>query len=129
VKALVVDLSSSSDEEGLIVDTTCDEEFFRRHFGDLNRDVLGSPRDDKIIILSDSDEEEEEVREEKTISAKATPSFAAGSPTLTASTDVDDAPTGAQNDNSDDPPPPVGRPTVAAAMETKPIYLRAATPR
>jgi hypothetical protein len=108
VKALVVDLSSSSDEEGLIVDTTCDEEFFRRHFGDLNRDVLGSPRDDKIIILSDSDEEEEDVREEKTIGAKAAPSFAAGSPTLTASTDANDAPTGAQNDNSDDPPPPSG---------------------
>jgi hypothetical protein len=28
-------------------------------FGDLNRDVLGSPGDVKIIILSDSDEEEE----------------------------------------------------------------------
>jgi hypothetical protein len=40
-KVLVVDLSSSSDEEGLIPDTSWDEEFARRLFGDLNRAVLG----------------------------------------------------------------------------------------
>jgi hypothetical protein len=39
----VVDLSSSSDEEGLIPDTSWDEEFTKRLFGDLNRDVLGRP--------------------------------------------------------------------------------------
>jgi hypothetical protein len=53
-----VDLSSSSDEECLITDTSCDEEVARRLFGDLNRDVLGPPGDGKIIILSHSDEEE-----------------------------------------------------------------------
>jgi hypothetical protein len=59
-----MDLSSSSDDEGLIVDVSWDEEFTRRLFGDFNRDVLGPSGDDKIVILSDSDEEE--VREEKT---------------------------------------------------------------
>jgi hypothetical protein len=58
-KVLVVDLSSSSDEEGLLPDTSWDEEFARRLFGDLNRGVLGPPGDGKVIILSDSDEEEE----------------------------------------------------------------------
>jgi hypothetical protein len=58
-KAPVVDLSSSSDDGDLITDVSRDEEFTRRLFGDLNRDVLGSPGDVKIIILSDSDEEEE----------------------------------------------------------------------
>jgi hypothetical protein len=33
-----------------------DEQFARRLFGNLNRDVLGPPDDDKIIIISDSDE-------------------------------------------------------------------------
>jgi hypothetical protein len=55
----VVDLSSSSDDGDLITDVSRDEEFTTRLFGDLNRDVLGSPDDVKIIILSDSDEEEE----------------------------------------------------------------------
>jgi hypothetical protein len=57
-QVLVVDLSSSSDEEDFIVDTSWDAEFARRLFGDLNRDVLGPPDDGKVIILSDSDEEE-----------------------------------------------------------------------
>jgi hypothetical protein len=91
-KAPVVDLSSSSDEEDLIVDVSHDEEFARRLFGDLNRDFLGPPDDSKIIILSDSDEEEEEVSEEKTTDIKAMPSSAARSPAPTASTnDVDGA--------------------------------------
>jgi hypothetical protein len=64
-KAPVMDLSSSSDDEGLITDVSWDEEFTRRLFGDFNRDVLGPSGDGKIVILSDSDEEEE-VREEKT---------------------------------------------------------------
>jgi hypothetical protein len=61
----MVNLSSSSDEEGIITDTSRAEEFARRLFGDLNCDVLGTPDDGKIIILSDSDEEEDEVCEEK----------------------------------------------------------------
>jgi hypothetical protein len=88
-KAQVVYLSSSSDEGDLIADVSWDEEFARRLFGDLNRDVLGPPGDDKIIILSDSDEEGE-VREEKTTDVEATPSSVARSPAPTSSTDEAD---------------------------------------
>jgi hypothetical protein len=66
-----VDLSSSSDEEGLIPDTSHDEEFTWRLFGDMNRDVLRLLGDIKVIILSDSNEEEE-VREEDVTDAEAT---------------------------------------------------------
>jgi hypothetical protein len=82
----MVDLSSSSDEGYLIVDVSWDEEFARRFFGDLNRDFLGLPDDDKIIILSDSDEEEE-VCKEKTVDIKAVPSSTARSLALTTSAD------------------------------------------
>jgi hypothetical protein len=97
-----VDLSSSSDEEGLIRDTSQDEEFAKKLFGDLNHDVLGPPDDGKIIILSDSDEEEE-VREKDAADVEATPIFAARTPTSTASaTDADGDLKGMQDDNSDD---------------------------
>jgi hypothetical protein len=79
-----VDLSSSSNEEGLITDTSRDEKFTRRLFGDLNLDVLGPPGDGNIIILSNFDEEEA-VREEDSTDTKATPSSAAGIPASTAS--------------------------------------------
>jgi hypothetical protein len=85
VKTPVVDLSSSSDEENLIAEVSRDEDFTRRLFGDLNHDILGSPGDGKIIILSDSDTEEE-VREEKAIDAEAAPSSAIRSSTPTAFT-------------------------------------------
>jgi hypothetical protein len=55
-KALVVDMSSSSDEEDLIPDTSHDFEFAQRLYDELNRDLLGLPGYGKIIILSDSDE-------------------------------------------------------------------------
>jgi hypothetical protein len=74
----MVDLSSSSDEECLILDTSWDEEFARRLFGDLNRDILGPPDDGKVIILSDSDEEEVEVREEEAVGVDAAPCSATG---------------------------------------------------
>jgi hypothetical protein len=90
--APVVDLSSSSNEEGLIADTSRDEEFTKRLFGDLNRYFLGPPDDDKIIILNDSDEEEEVVCEENTADIKAAPSSIARPPAPTTSDiDVDDA--------------------------------------
>jgi hypothetical protein len=54
----VIDLSSSSDEEDLIADTSHDFEFTQRLNGELNRAVLGPSDDGKIIILSDSNEEE-----------------------------------------------------------------------
>jgi hypothetical protein len=90
-KAPVVDVSSSFDEGDLIADVSRYEEFTRRLFGNLNRDVLGPPGDGKITILSDSDEEEEEeVREEKAVDAEATPSSVVRSPASTASAaDVD----------------------------------------
>jgi hypothetical protein len=64
----VLVLSSSSDEVGLIPDTSRNEEFTRRLFGDLN--VLGPPGDIKVIILIHFDEEEE-VCEEDAANAKA----------------------------------------------------------
>jgi hypothetical protein len=101
-KAPVVDLSSSSDDEGLILDTSRDEEFARRLFGDLNRDVLGPPGDDNIIILNNSNEEEE-VHEEDVVNAEATPSSAVRSlAPATSTADADEDRKGMQDDNSDD---------------------------
>jgi hypothetical protein len=93
---------SSSDEEGLIADVSRDEEFTRRLFGDLNRDVLGPLDYGKIIILSDSDEEEEDVHEKKTTNTEDAATSAAVNPASTASVNADDAPTGVKNNNSDD---------------------------
>jgi hypothetical protein len=56
---IVIELSSSSDEEDFFTDTAPDAEFARRLFGNLNRDLLRPPNDDKVIVLSDFDEEEE----------------------------------------------------------------------
>jgi hypothetical protein len=50
----VIDPSSS------IVDTSRDEEFVRKLFGDLNHDILRPPGDSKIIIIDDSDNNDEE---------------------------------------------------------------------
>jgi hypothetical protein len=87
----VVDLASSSDEEDFFTDTSRDEEFARKLFGDLNRDILGPPGDSKVIILSDSDADVE-----------AAPPSAVNSPATPASAaDADDAPDGVQNDSSD----------------------------
>jgi hypothetical protein len=86
-KALVVDLSLSSDEGDLIADVSHDEEFARTPFGDLNRDFLGLPGDGKIISLSDSVEEEEEVREEKTPDTEAGSSSTTRPPAPTTSVD------------------------------------------
>jgi hypothetical protein len=101
----------------------CDEEFVRRLFDDLNYDVLGPPGDSKIIILSDSDEEEEEMREAKTVGIEAAPSSAARSPTSTAPPMPMMHPQG-RNTIIVMITPPIGRLTVAAAAETKPVYLR-----
>jgi hypothetical protein len=96
----VIDLSSSLDEEYLIVDTSRDEEFARMLFGDLNRAVLGPSSNSKIIILSDSDEEEKEAREEKTVGTEPVATSAAVNPTSTASTaDANEALEGLQDDN------------------------------
>jgi hypothetical protein len=52
-----VDLSSYSDEEDLIPDTSHNFEFAKHLYSELNRVLLGPPGDGKIIMLSDSDEE------------------------------------------------------------------------
>jgi hypothetical protein len=90
----VVDISS--DEEDLIPNTSQDEKFTKRFFGDLKHELLTPPGDSKVIILSNSDEEEDEVHEED-----AAPSFAVKSPAPTASAaDTDDAPEGVQDDSN-----------------------------
>jgi hypothetical protein len=85
-KVLVVDMFSSSDEEGLISDILWDEEFAKKLFGDLNRDVLKPPSYGKIIILNDSDKKEE-VHEEKATDAETEPSSTVRSLVSTVSTD------------------------------------------
>jgi hypothetical protein len=48
-----------SGPSSLVVDTSRDEEFARKLFDDLNRDILRSPGDGKIIIIDDSDDDNE----------------------------------------------------------------------
>jgi hypothetical protein len=86
-KALVIDLSSSSDEQYSFADTSHDFEFAQRLYDKLNRDFLGSPSDGNIIILSDSNEEKEEVRKKKFVDAKDAATSAAVNPVSIASVD------------------------------------------
>jgi hypothetical protein len=74
-----------------IVDTSRDKELVTKLFSDLNRDILGPPGDDKIIVLDDSDDDGE-AQEEKTADIKSTAAPAS----------VDDAPVEAKIRNSDD---------------------------
>jgi hypothetical protein len=80
-----------SSPSSLVVDTSHDEEFTRKLFGNLNRDLLGPPSDGKIIIIDDSDDDDE-AQEEGTTGAESTvvPAYAA------------EAPVGTRVDNSDD---------------------------
>jgi hypothetical protein len=92
----IVDLALSSSEEDPVVDTSRDEEFARKLFGDLNRDILGPPGDGKIIIISDSDDED------TAVNAKAAPPSAANSAdSPTSASDVDETPDGVSDDNTD----------------------------
>jgi hypothetical protein len=104
-KAPVIDLSSSSDLEDLITAISHDFKFTQRLFGELNRDALGSPDNNKTIILSNFDEEE--VREEKATNIEDAAASATVNPTSTtfADANTDDAPAGAKNINSDDHAP------------------------
>jgi hypothetical protein len=98
----VIELSSSSDEEGFFADIARDAEFTKQLFGDLNCDLLGPPDDGEVIIISDSDEEEE-AREDTATDVEATPSAAVKSLTLASSAaDVDEDKRKMQDDNSDD---------------------------
>jgi hypothetical protein len=97
----MIDLSSSLDEENFIVDTLHDAELIKKLFGDLDRDILMPPGDDKIIVLDDSDDETE-AQEEKTASMETSVAPTYADPALSAPTNVDDAPVGAKIGNSDD---------------------------
>jgi hypothetical protein len=124
--APVVNLASSSDEEGLIPNISHDFDFAQRLFRELNRDLLAPPPppgDGKVIILSNSDGEEEDVREEKTTSTEDGVASAAVYPASTAFTDDVDAPVGAKGNNSDDQGP-ARRVAVGTATEMTPTSLR-----
>jgi hypothetical protein len=74
----------------LVVDTSRDEEFARKLFGDLNSDILGPPGDGKIIIIDDSDDDDEAQEEGTT-----------GFEPMTIPGSTVDAPVGARVANSD----------------------------
>jgi hypothetical protein len=96
----VVELSSD-EEENALPNTSRDEEFIQRLFGDLNHGLLGPLSDGNVIILSDSNEEEE-VHEEVTVEVEAAPPSDVNSPATSVSiTDADDALIRVQDDNSD----------------------------
>jgi hypothetical protein len=96
-----VDLTLSPSEEDSVVDTSWDEEFARKLFGDLNRDILGLPGDGKIIVISDSDDEDE-THEDAVVNAEAAPPSAANSAdSPTSASDVDETPDGVSDDNAD----------------------------
>jgi hypothetical protein len=80
-----------SGPSSLVVDTSRDEEFTRKLFDDLNRDILGPPGDGKIIIIDDSDDDDE-AQEERTV----------GIEPMAVPCSITDAPTGARVANSDD---------------------------
>jgi hypothetical protein len=75
----------------LVVDTSRDEEFIRKLFGDLNRDILGPPGDSKIIIIDKSDDDDEAQEEGMT-----------GIDPTTVLASAADAPVGTSVTNSDD---------------------------
>jgi hypothetical protein len=75
----------------LVVDTSRDEEFARKPFGNLNCDIIRLHGDSKIIIIDDSGDDDE-AQEEGTTGIEPT-----AVPASTA-----DAPAGARVANSDD---------------------------
>jgi hypothetical protein len=92
------------DPSSFIVDTSCDLKLARKLFGDLNRNILGPPGDDKIIILDDSDDDAE-AQEEKTAGIESMIAPASADPASNAPTSADDAPAWAKIDTSDDQGP------------------------
>jgi hypothetical protein len=79
-----------SGPSSLVVDTSRDEEFTRKLFSDLNRDILRPPADGKIIIFDDSDDDDE-AQEEGTAGVERTTVFASAA----------DGPAWTRVDNSD----------------------------
>jgi hypothetical protein len=95
-----VDLALSSGEEDSVADTSRDEEFARKLFGELNRDILGPPSDGKIIVISDSDNDDE-THKDAAINAEAAPPFAANSAdSPTSASDADETTDGLSDDNA-----------------------------
>jgi hypothetical protein len=80
-----------SGPSSLVVDTSRDEEFARKLFVNLNRDILGPSSDGKIIIIDDSDNDDE-AQEEGT----------GGIDPMTVSASIANAPARARVANSDD---------------------------
>jgi hypothetical protein len=74
-----------------VVDTSREEKFARKLFGDLNRDILEPPGDDKIIIIDDSDDNDETQEEWMT-----------GMEPMIVPASTANAPAGARVNNSDD---------------------------
>jgi hypothetical protein len=97
----VVDLPLSPSEEDSVADTSWDEEFARKLFGDLNRDILGPPGDGKIIVISDSDDEDETHEDAAVNVEAASPSAANSADSPTSAFDVDETPDGVSDDNAD----------------------------
>jgi hypothetical protein len=96
-----VDLALSSGEEDSVADTSRDEEFARKLFGELNRDILGPCGDGKIIVISDSDNDDE-THEDAAINAEAAPPSAANSAdSPTSASDADETTDGVSDDNAD----------------------------
>jgi hypothetical protein len=96
-----VDLALSPSEEDSIADTSRDEEFARKLYGDLNRDILGPLGDGKIIVISDSDDEDK-THEDAAVNAEAAPPSGANSvDSPTSTSDVDETPDGVSDDNAD----------------------------
>jgi hypothetical protein len=97
----MIDLSSFSDKENFIVDTSRDVELTKKHFGDLNRNILGPHGNSKIIVLDNSDDETEAL-EEKTTGIDPMIATASVDPASSAPTSADDVPAAAKIGNSDD---------------------------
>jgi hypothetical protein len=79
-----------SDVSSLVVNTSRDEKFARKFFGDLNRNILKSPGDGKIIVIDDSDDDEEAQEEGTTdINPTTVPASTADAPAGTSITNSD----------------------------------------
>jgi hypothetical protein len=95
----------------LVVDPSRDEEFARKLFGDLNRDILGPPGDSKIIIINDSDDDDE-AQEGGTAGIEPTtvPASAAVAPAGVRVANSDDQGSDQEVDGGDDSERSVGEP-------------------
>jgi hypothetical protein len=95
----------------LVVDTSHDEEFARKLFGDLNCDILGLPGDGKIIIIDDSDNNDEAQEEGMIgINPMAVPASAVDAPAETSVTNSDDQGSGQEVNGGNDSEHSTGAP-------------------